>query len=147
MAGEFTLMARRPTHSGEVLREEFMPDLGLSVADLARSIGVSRQSVNEIVRERRALSPDIALRLASVRHVAAVLDEPSAQRRYLGFLRGEPRSTQSDRAIADSRSGMSANTRGRGFRDLPVAIRCGSGDGGRTRARSRGGAVPLGDRR
>ncbi len=54
----------RPTHPGEMLREDFMPDYGLTVAGLARALGVSRQSVNELLRERRALSPQMALRLA-----------------------------------------------------------------------------------
>lgn len=61
--GPFTL-ERRPTHPGEMLREEFMPDYGLTVASLATALHVSRQSVNELVRERRALSPDMALRLS-----------------------------------------------------------------------------------
>ena len=59
-----TFIARRPTHPGEILREEFMPDFGLSVAKLAEALGVSRQSVNELVHERRSLSPNMALRLA-----------------------------------------------------------------------------------
>ena len=54
------LMARKPTHPGEVLREEFMPDYGLTVASLAKRLGVSRQSVNEVVRERRAVSTEMA---------------------------------------------------------------------------------------
>lgn len=54
----------RPTHPGEMLREDFLPDYDLSVADLARQLGVSRQSVNELLRERRAVSPEMALRLA-----------------------------------------------------------------------------------
>lgn len=58
------IVSRKPTHPGEVLREEFMPDFGLSVAQLAKRLSVSRQSVNELVRERRAVSPDMALRLA-----------------------------------------------------------------------------------
>ncbi len=41
-----------------------MPDYGLSVAGLAGALGVSRQTVNELLRERRALSPEMALRLA-----------------------------------------------------------------------------------
>ena len=57
---------RRPTHPGEMLREEFMPDFGLSVAQLAAKIGVSRQTVNDLVRERRSLSPSLALRLAQL---------------------------------------------------------------------------------
>lgn len=54
----------RPTHPGEMLREDFMPDFGLTVSGLAKAIGVSRQSINELVRGRRALSPKMALRLA-----------------------------------------------------------------------------------
>ena len=54
----------RPTHPGEMLREDFLPDYGLSVSDLAAAIGVSRQTVNELIRERRAVSPEMALRLA-----------------------------------------------------------------------------------
>jgi addiction module HigA family antidote len=57
-------MNRRPTHPGEMLREDFIPDYGLTVSGLAAAIGVSRQSVNELLRERRAVSPDMALRLA-----------------------------------------------------------------------------------
>ena len=64
MANQMTIIARRPTHPGEMLREEFMPDYGLSVAQLATKLGVSRQSVNELVNERRALSPVMALKLA-----------------------------------------------------------------------------------
>ncbi len=41
-----------------------MPDYGLTVASLADALGVSRQTVNELLRERRALSPEMALRLA-----------------------------------------------------------------------------------
>jgi len=54
---------RRPTHPGEMLREDFMPDFGLTVTGLARAAGVSRQTVNELLRERRAISPEMALRL------------------------------------------------------------------------------------
>lgn len=47
-----------------MLREDFMPEYALTVAGLADSLGVSRQSVNELLRERRALSPEMALRLS-----------------------------------------------------------------------------------
>ncbi|MFV8834094.1 HigA family addiction module antitoxin [Aquisalimonas sp.] len=57
-------MQRKPTHPGEMLREDFLPDYELTVAGLAQSLGVSRQSVNELLRERRAVSPEMALRLA-----------------------------------------------------------------------------------
>lgn len=61
-----TRIKRRPTHPGEMLREDFMPDYHLSVAGLARALGVSRQSVNELLRERRAVSPEMALRLGKL---------------------------------------------------------------------------------
>ena len=54
----------RPTHPGEMLREDFLPDYGLTVASFAKALGVSRQSVNELLRERRAVSPEMALRLS-----------------------------------------------------------------------------------
>lgn len=53
----------RPTHPGEMLREDFLPDFELTVSGLANAIGVSRQSINELLRERRAVSPEMALRL------------------------------------------------------------------------------------
>lgn len=56
-------MQRKPTHPGAMLREDFIPDYGLTVAGLAEALGVSRQSVNELLRERRAVSPEMALRL------------------------------------------------------------------------------------
>jgi addiction module HigA family antidote len=54
----------RPIHPGEMLREDFLPDYGLSASSIAEAIGVSRQSINELLRERRAISPEMALRLA-----------------------------------------------------------------------------------
>jgi addiction module HigA family antidote len=54
----------QPTHPGEMLREDYIPDYGLSVAKLAASLGVSRQSINDLLRERRAVSPAMALRLS-----------------------------------------------------------------------------------
>jgi len=54
----------RPTHPGEMLREDFLPDYGLTVSSFAEALGVSRQTVNELLRERRAVSPAMALRLS-----------------------------------------------------------------------------------
>jgi addiction module HigA family antidote len=41
-----------PTHPGEMLREDFLPDYGLNPTSLATSLGASRQTVNEILRGR-----------------------------------------------------------------------------------------------
>jgi len=57
---------RQPIHPGEILREEFLPDYGLTVTALAEAVGVSRQSVNELLRERRAVSPEMALRIGKL---------------------------------------------------------------------------------
>ena len=54
----------KPTHPGEMLREDFMPDYGLTTKRLAEELGVSRQTINELLRERRAVSPAMALRLS-----------------------------------------------------------------------------------
>ena len=54
----------RPTHPGVMLREDFLPEYGLTVSGFAKSLRVSRQTVNELLRERRAVSPEMALRLS-----------------------------------------------------------------------------------
>ena len=54
----------RPVHPGEVLREEFLAPLGLSAHALAQALRVPAPRVNDIVRERRSVTPDTALRLA-----------------------------------------------------------------------------------
>jgi addiction module HigA family antidote len=55
---------RRPTHPGEALREDIMPGAGINQAQLAKALGVSRLTISEIVLEKRAVTPDIAIRLA-----------------------------------------------------------------------------------
>ena len=59
-------LERRPIHPGEILREDFLPEYEMTIANLAEAVGVSRQSMNELLRERRALSPEMGLRLAKL---------------------------------------------------------------------------------
>jgi len=54
----------RPIHPGEILREEFLAPLGMSANALAMALHVPAPRINDIVRERRAVTPDTALRLA-----------------------------------------------------------------------------------
>ena len=54
----------RPVHPGEVLKEEYLEPLSLSSAALARALGVSTPTVNDIVLQRRGVSADMALRLS-----------------------------------------------------------------------------------
>ena len=54
----------RPIHPGEILREEFMIPLGLNAHALAMALRVPAPRINDIVRERRTVTADTALRLA-----------------------------------------------------------------------------------
>lgn len=54
----------RAIHPGEILREEYLEPMGLSASALAIALRVPAPRVNDIVRERRGISPDTALRLA-----------------------------------------------------------------------------------
>jgi len=54
----------RPIHPGEVLREEFLQPLGLTAHALAMALQVPAPRINDVVRERRAVTVDTALRLA-----------------------------------------------------------------------------------
>ena len=54
----------QPVHPGEVLKHDFMEPLGLSAAALAKAVGVTPARINEIVRGRRGVTAETALRLA-----------------------------------------------------------------------------------
>ena len=54
----------RPVHPGEVLREEYLVPLGMSVNALAKALGVPTPHINDVVREKRGITPDTAMRLA-----------------------------------------------------------------------------------
>jgi antitoxin HigA-1 len=55
----------RTVHPGDILRHDFMEPLGLSAYKLAKELGVTAPTVNEIVRRRRAVTVEMALRLSS----------------------------------------------------------------------------------
>ena len=54
----------RPVHPGEVIRQEFMAPLGLSANALAKALNVPTPRINDVVRGRRGVSADTAMRLA-----------------------------------------------------------------------------------
>ena len=54
----------RPVHPGEVLKEDFLKPLGMSANALAKALCVPAPRINDIVRERRGVSADTAMRLA-----------------------------------------------------------------------------------
>ena len=55
---------RQPTHPGEMLLEEFLEQLGLTRRELAEAIGVPYRRVDEIVNQKRGITPSTALRLS-----------------------------------------------------------------------------------
>jgi addiction module HigA family antidote len=52
-----------PPHPASILREDVLPDLGLTVTEAARQLGVSRVQLSRVLNERAAITPDMALRL------------------------------------------------------------------------------------
>ena len=58
------IMLKCPSHPGEILREEFLAPLGMTAYALAKAINVTRPRVEELVRERRPMTADMAHRLS-----------------------------------------------------------------------------------
>lgn len=54
----------RPVHPGEILREDYLIPLGMSANALSKALHVPAPRINDIVRERRGVSADTAMRLA-----------------------------------------------------------------------------------
>src|SRR4030066_1750527 len=52
-----------PVHPGEILREDVLPALGVTISEAARQLGVSRQTLHRIMAETHAITPEMALRL------------------------------------------------------------------------------------
>lgn len=54
---------RRPTHPGAILREDSLPEIGLSSVEFADALGVSHEVLEQILNERAPITPDIAHRI------------------------------------------------------------------------------------
>ena len=55
---------RRPTHPGAILREDVLPALAMTQTEFAHRLGVSRLSVSDLLHEKRAMTPEMAARVA-----------------------------------------------------------------------------------
>ncbi|VEN74729.1 Addiction module antidote protein, HigA family [Candidatus Desulfarcum epimagneticum] len=64
VAGRRLPRNRPPTHPGEMILEEFIKPPGLTQAELARRLDISYPRLNEMIRKRRPVTPDTALRLS-----------------------------------------------------------------------------------
>jgi len=93
----------RPVHPGEVLREDFLLPAGLTANALAKALHVPAPRINDIVRKRRGVSADTAMRLA----------------RYFG---GDARSWLNLQAIYDLRLAEIANARRIEREVMPIAV-------------------------
>lgn len=60
------LRGLRPTHPGEMLREDVLPALRVTKAQIARDLRVSRQQLYDILGEKKPITPQMALRLAKL---------------------------------------------------------------------------------
>jgi len=54
---------RKPTHPGEILREDVIKPLGLSVPEAAKLLGITRKTLSTLINCRASLSPEMAVRL------------------------------------------------------------------------------------
>ena len=58
------MLMHNPSHPGEILREMYLEPLGLTVTTTARALGVARPTLSNLVNEKKAVSPEMAYRLA-----------------------------------------------------------------------------------
>ena len=93
----------RPVHPGEVLREDFLRPAGLTANALAKALHVPAPRINDIVRERRGVTADTAMRLA----------------RYFG---GDAHSWLNLQAIYELRRAEIANARKIEREIMPIAV-------------------------
>ncbi len=57
-------MIRRPTHPGNILKEDYLVPLSIKIKDMAEILGISRKTFSKIINERGSITPDMALRLS-----------------------------------------------------------------------------------
>jgi len=57
------MRSRKPTHPGEVLLEDVMKPLGITITAAAKDLGISRKTLSELVNGKCALSPELAVRI------------------------------------------------------------------------------------
>ncbi len=93
----------RPVHPGEVLREDFLRPAGLTANALAKALHVSAPRINDVVRERRGVSADTAMRLAR-------------------FFGGDARSWLNLQAMYDLRLAEIANARRIEREIMPIGV-------------------------
>jgi addiction module HigA family antidote len=62
-----------PPHPGEILKEEYMVPMKLTVTSLASTLGISRKNLSEIINEKTGISAEMAVRLSKAFNTSAEL--------------------------------------------------------------------------
>ena len=57
---------KNPAHPGRIVRDDCLPELGLGVGEAAKTLGVSRQTLDKIINGRGGITPDMAIRFEKV---------------------------------------------------------------------------------
>ena len=59
-----SILKRKPTHPGHILKEDYLEPLNLTISELSRALGTSRKTLSKIVNGRGSVTPEMALKLA-----------------------------------------------------------------------------------
>jgi addiction module HigA family antidote len=62
---------RKPTHPGEILLEDILKPLNLTISEAAKNLGVSRKTLSEIVNQKSGITPNMAVRIAYATNTSA----------------------------------------------------------------------------
>jgi addiction module HigA family antidote len=62
---------RKPTHPGELLKEDIIIPLGLTITEAAKDLGISRKHLSQITNGHKPISPEIAIRIAQATETSA----------------------------------------------------------------------------
>ncbi len=57
-------MQRKPTHPGQILKEDYLEPLGITITELSKVLGTSRKTLSKIINERGSVTPEMALKLS-----------------------------------------------------------------------------------
>ncbi len=58
------IIKRKPTHPGQILKEDYLEPLGLTITELAKALGTSRKTLSKIINGRGSVTPEMALKLS-----------------------------------------------------------------------------------
>jgi len=64
-------MERKPTHPGEIIREDYLKPLAITITEFASVLGISRKTLSKILNGKGAITPDMALRLSRALNTTA----------------------------------------------------------------------------